>query len=185
MAKFSNDENPDAYLNNIKNNADEQALCSQLPATYYEGCDPPAWEDTTVYNIGDAVRPATRAGYAYECTTGGTSGGSEPSFGTTPTGTTNDNGVVWTCRNNYALVSGSLAPTDFTGPVNGDVSGRKITLTAKNALAVIFSGDVSHSILLDGTNKKRMFVTTTTILALTVGGQANIPAWKIETRDPT
>lgn len=46
--------------------------------------------------VGDVVRPSTFTGFDYECTTAGTTGGSEPTWPTTLGGTVNDNGVVWT-----------------------------------------------------------------------------------------
>lgn len=62
------------------------------------------WAASTIYSSGDRVVPtrgygtATAKKYVFECTTGGTSGGSEPTWGTTPGGTTSDNTAVWTCR---------------------------------------------------------------------------------------
>lgn len=60
---------------------------------------PPQWQASTAYSLEDKVRPTTDNGYWYECTTAGTSGGTEPTWGTTPGGTTTDNTVTWTCRN--------------------------------------------------------------------------------------
>lgn len=54
------------------------------------------WAPATAYSVGDYVIPTAANGRLYKCTTGGTSGGSEPSWGTVDGGTTNDNGVVWT-----------------------------------------------------------------------------------------
>lgn len=62
------------------------------------------WQASTAYVSGDRVVPTIAYGtaaakkYVFECTTGGTSHSSQPTWGTTPDGTTADNDVVWTCR---------------------------------------------------------------------------------------
>ncbi len=67
----------------------------QFVCGWYHG---DAWEADTVYSSGAVIVPTTFNGLAYECTTGGTSDSSEPTFGTTAGGTTSDNTAVWTCR---------------------------------------------------------------------------------------
>lgn len=55
------------------------------------------WAATTAYSLGDRVEPTTPNGLLYECTTAGTSGGSEPTFPTGAIGdTVVDGTVVWT-----------------------------------------------------------------------------------------
>ena len=56
------------------------------------------WTASTVYSVGDFVGPTTPNDRSFECTTGGTSGGSEPTWNTTPDGTTTDNTTTWTTR---------------------------------------------------------------------------------------
>lgn len=51
---------------------------------------------STAVSVGDTVIPATPNGRLYRCTTGGTTGASEPTWGTTDGGTTNDGTAVWT-----------------------------------------------------------------------------------------
>ena len=55
---------------------------------------PKAWASSTSYAVGDMVR--STAGDRYQCTTAGTSGGTEPTWDTTIGNTTNDNTAVWT-----------------------------------------------------------------------------------------
>lgn len=56
------------------------------------------WAATTVYAHLSYVAPLAHInGYFYQASTGGTSGGSEPTWGTTIGGTTADGSVVWTC----------------------------------------------------------------------------------------
>lgn len=70
----------------------------------------PAWTATTVYALGQRIIPATGTGpaggdgYWYYCSTAGTSGGTEPTFGA---GTTADGTAVWT-RGGYYRIAGYL-----------------------------------------------------------------------------
>ena len=59
---------------------------------------PGAWQATTAYSLTDYRTPTTPNGYRYECTTAGTSGGTEPTWPTTVGGTVADGTAVWTCR---------------------------------------------------------------------------------------
>jgi len=54
------------------------------------------WESNHAYALFDIVGPSTPNSFSYECTTAGTSGGSEPSWSTILGGTTTDGGVTWT-----------------------------------------------------------------------------------------
>jgi len=57
--------------------------------------------------IGTVVRPTTHNGRVYECTTAGTSSGTEPTTWTTTVGgTVTDNDVVFTCREEETIREG-------------------------------------------------------------------------------
>jgi hypothetical protein len=75
----------------------------------------------------------------------------------------------------------TVAPT-FTGPANGDASGRKITVDAKSAVSVTASGDAVDIALVDGSVVR--YVTTCTSQTLTSGNTVNFPAWDAEIADP-
>lgn len=59
--------------------------------------DPIAWPATTAVSLGDTVYATTGDGNVYECTSAGTTAGSEPTWTTTLGGTTTDSGATWTC----------------------------------------------------------------------------------------
>ncbi len=92
----------------------------------------PSWQASTAYSLGDVVEPTTPDGNVYECTTAGTSGGTEPSWVTGEGNTTTDNTVVWTCHTKTAnaaqddLIGNdkSWSAMDATFP---QVSGQKMT----------------------------------------------------------
>ncbi len=85
----------------------------------------------------------------------------------------------------YKLAIKTITSSDFTGPANGDVSGRKLTSNAQSGLTVDASGTAAHIALCDSANSKLLYVTTCTSQALTAGNTTNIPAWDVEIADPT
>ena len=84
----------------------------------------------------------------------------------------------------YALADVTVASGDFTA-ANGDTSGRKLTVAAKTGVTVDSSGTVTHVCLLDVTNSKLLYVTTTTSQGVSSGGTVDFGSWKIEIADPT
>lgn len=82
------------------------------------------------------------------------------------------------------LATATMTPnTDYT-KANGDTSGRKVTMAAKNGVSVTASGTATHIVLGLTTDSTLRYVTTCTSQALTSGNTVNIPAWKIEVADP-
>lgn len=84
------------------------------------------WVASTAYVLGDRVIPtgsatAIRRNYVYECTTAGTSGGTEPAWVTTTpdTSTTTDGTVTWTVRDCQTWNNAHPRLTWITGDVSG------------------------------------------------------------------
>lgn len=86
------------------------------------------WAATTAYVVGDFVKATSEAQptLLFECTVAGTSGGTEPSWDTTPGNTTVDSGVTWTTRS-ATMASIFLTSMDeqegFTGLVSRAAAG--------------------------------------------------------------
>jgi hypothetical protein len=76
------------------------------------------------------------------------------------------------------LTSGS-----FTGPADGTVSGRKITVNQESAIDVDSSGTATHVALCSGS--VLLYVTTITSQVVTAGNTVTIQDWSIELLDPT
>ena len=82
------------------------------------------------------------------------------------------------------LASKTITSSDFTGPANGDTSGRKLTVNAANTNTIIYTGTATHIALTNGVDTV-YYVTSTTSQALVDNDSntVNIPAWDIEIAD--
>lgn len=87
-----------------------------------------------------------------------------------------------TDRANAIALSLTNAETpSFTGPANGDTSGRKITCNQVTDANITASGTVNHIALCDGATL--LYVTTTDPQTISSGGQVTIPEFDIELGD--
>jgi hypothetical protein len=84
----------------------------------------------------------------------------------------------------YKLAIATIDSSDFTGPADGDTSGRKLAVNAQSGLTVDTSGTATHIAVADSANSKLLYVTTCTSQALTSGNTVDVPAWDIEIADP-
>jgi len=82
------------------------------------------------------------------------------------------------------VASTTISSEDFT-LANGDTSGRKVTVAAKNGLNIDVVASGTHIALLDVSSNTLYYVTTVSPLWLITGGTVNVGSWKIEIADPT
>lgn len=86
----------------------------------------------------------------------------------------------------YALADVTMTPGagngDFT-IANGDVSGRKLTMTQKDNITIDDDGDATHIAICDGS--RLLLVTTCVSQPLVAGNTVTFPSWKIEITDPS
>ena len=87
-------------------------------------------------------------------------------------------GAVTTYK--LALKTG-LLPSSFTGPVDGDTNGRKLTANSQSSVAVDTGGTATHVAWCSAS--ALLFVTTCTSQILTAGNTLTIPAHKVEMGD--
>jgi hypothetical protein len=81
-----------------------------------------------------------------------------------------------------ALKTG-LTSGSFTGPVNGDSNGRKLTINATTGTSVTNSGTALYVALCSAS--VLLFVDTCTSQVLTAGNTVNTPAFSWTISDPT
>ena len=81
-----------------------------------------------------------------------------------------------------ALKTG-LTSGSFTGPANGDTSGRKLTVNEQASITVDATGDATHVALCSAS--VLLYVTTCTTQALTSGNSVTVPNWDVEIADPS
>jgi hypothetical protein len=100
---------------------------------------------------------------------------------------------IWLCSaapTNYTEASstyalGSDTPT-FTGPANGDASGRKTQVDAVSGASVTGTGTATHIAICDSGNTKVLAVVSlASSQAVTSGNTFNLTAFDIEIADPT
>lgn len=185
MAVYTSDESLDAYLN-VHAASTQMCACSAQPTTYYEGCDPNAWAATTAYSLNAAVRPTARNGFVYQCTTAGTSSGTEPTWPTTAGGSVTDGTVVWTCRVNYSVAAITLSGADFTLSDNAGAGlGRKLTRAAKSGITITGAGTptITHCAYLTTASLKLNAVQTTTATVVANGGNLTFTATNFIAKD--
>lgn len=95
-----------------------------------------------------------------------------------------------TFSTDYATINtNKLAEVSLTGPdftkADGDTSGRKVTVAAKNAVPVTATGSYNHLALVDTVGSKVLAVTDGTTKAITSGDEVDIPAFDLEVGDPS
>jgi len=85
----------------------------------------------------------------------------------------------------YMLANVTVDGADFTGPVNGDTSGRKITLNAQSGITPSSAGTGNWVTILDVTNTAMLVKTSCPAKAFDTGDTIDIAAFDVEIADPT
>lgn len=83
----------------------------------------------------------------------------------------------------YKLAEVALGAGDFTY-ANGDTSGRKATVAAKNAVPVSTGGTGNHVAIIDTVLARLWLVTTCPAQGVNIGGTVDIGSYKYELNDP-
>jgi len=80
----------------------------------------------------------------------------------------------------------AITSANFTGPVNGDVSGRKLTVDQQTGITVDVTGTADHVALVDDTASVLLAVTSLSASqAVTAGNSMTVNAFDLEIADPT
>jgi len=159
MARWIPQDLQDYILNDIAA-CDGQVMTTQQPGTYFNAVRPPLWLQSHVYIAGDIVHPPTENEKVYECTVGGTSGSSEPAWGTVQDATFSDGTVTWKVHNNYSLASRTLVSGDKEISDDVGTGGRKLVIAEKMGVVSHAAGIVSHVALINSVTKALRYVST-------------------------
>lgn len=164
MPKYIPNSTFNLSLERIKT-ADAVVVCSQSPTTYFNAVNAPVWVTETAYVIGAVVKAPTDNNKAYECTIGGTTGATEPAWGTVQDGTFTDDTVTWKTHDNYSLAGASFAEGDkvISDKVGG---GRQLVFAEKQGVISYRAGTVTHTAYLNTTDKTIEMITTATTTAI-------------------
>ena len=85
----------------------------------------------------------------------------------------------------YMLAATAMTAGDGNGDyvvAEGDVSGRKVSVSQQTDVAITNTGTAAHVAIYTGS--VLLFVTTCTAQGLTAAGTVTIPEWDIEIQDP-
>lgn len=87
----------------------------------------------------------------------------------------------------FKLAVTNVSGADFTGPADGDTSGRKITIGQKTNVAVSTTGSANSVALVETSGGgKLLYVTEVSATQQLVGGNTmTFNSWKVEIADPT
>jgi len=90
-----------------------------------------------------------------------------------------------TARSTNILAGFPVTSGCFTGPENGDSSGRKLTIAARTSGSITASGSALAIALVKISDTTLRYVTTCTEQYLVASGTVDTPAFKITIADPT
>ena len=87
----------------------------------------------------------------------------------------------------YKLAISDISGADFTGPADGDTSGRKIGVGSKADVPVSATGSTEHFALTESSGAgKLLYVTDVSgVQTVTSGNTMTFGTWDIELADPT
>jgi hypothetical protein len=89
----------------------------------------------------------------------------------------------------YMVSDVAITSADFGSNEDGDTSGRKMQVNSHSSvstdgLAAAATATQNHVAIIDDTNSKVLYTTTSTAQTVTGGIANDYPAWDIEFRDP-
>jgi hypothetical protein len=82
-----------------------------------------------------------------------------------------------------ALGEVGITSSDFTGPSDGDTSGRKLTVNQQTGITVDVTGTADHVAIVDDSNSRLLLVTTISSQSVSAGGTADVAAFDQEIAD--
>lgn len=127
------------------------------------GTDAVTRADTTAYDLGDFLVPATPNGFYYEVTTAGTSAGTPPTFPTTVGATVADGTAVLTCmgrvlltlNTDYTVSGGGIYIEEAAAATDGEPLEIDYTPAAGSVVEALLNSAQEYELVFDGLNEAR------------------------------
>lgn len=112
-----------------------------------------AWAATTAQAVGSRRRPTVINGFHYRAVSGGTTGGTQPTWPTTEGATISDGTVTWLCQRSPTAGDKFVATVDleFSGLVAGKWIVPRLLLSAFNTTSTVFSTAACNAVDLSST----------------------------------
>lgn len=85
----------------------------------------------------------------------------------------------------YKMAEVVIDSSDWTGPIDGDVSGRKISLAAQSALVFTATGICTHMAIVNTASSVLLYVVLIEAKSVLAGDECDTDPVDIELRDPT
>ena len=82
-----------------------------------------------------------------------------------------------------ALGEVAITSADFTGPADGDASGRKLTVNQQTGITIDVTGTADHVAIVDDAGSRLLLVTTISSQSVSSGGTADVAAFDQEIAD--
>jgi hypothetical protein len=149
---------PAAYLDyaltQLSTDAETVAICSAAPTTYFNCVKGDLWTASTAVTLGEVRYPPTWNDFVYECIVAGTTGATEPAWGTLQDDEFTDGSVTWKTHENYSLVNDTIGAATITS----ETFGKRLTFSGTTGALTHTSGTVTHTAIMSDTNQELLYV---------------------------
>ena len=154
MTKWMPDALLDYALEQIKDNSETVAICSAAPTTYFNCAKGVVWEASDAVILGEVRYPPTWNNFVYECIVAGTTGATEPAWGTSQDDEFTDGTVTWKTHENYSLVNDTIGAATITS----ETFGKRLTFAGTTGALTHTGGTVTHTAIISDTNQELLYV---------------------------
>ena len=155
MTKWMSDTWLDYALTQLSTDAETTAILTTFPTTYFNCKKGVVWEDSTAISLSEVRYPPVWNGFVYECTVAGTTGSSEPPWGTVQDATFADGTVTWKTHESYCLVNDTVG----TPTITAETFGKRLTFASTTGAISHAAGTVTHTAIISDTNQEVLYVT--------------------------
>jgi hypothetical protein len=173
---------PGAFITSVGTNFRDLLNGDTYVKLGYGGVTPALWLAETVYSLNDVVRPNISLppgtgpnGKFYVCTSAGTSGSSQPTWGTTNGGTTADDGATWTCYPEWSACDSWVGSTSVDPPSVNAGAEATFTITTGAFFPAACFAEVNPVALTAGLFVRRAYVSDVGVITVVLRNETGSP----------